>query len=144
MTVTDTFDDFPTSDILHVTVQSDETFYEEGLETLERLERNEVTEKPDTFSVPSVKVLFETFTPQTVQLLETITEHEPDSIRETARLVDRDVKNVHGELAELQRQGVIEFAQEGRAKRPVFPYEELVISVPFADTGIPDTASAPP
>lgn len=38
------------------------------------------------------------------------------------------MKNVHGELSTLEALGVIRFAEEGRAKRPVFPYDDLVIS----------------
>lgn len=143
MTVTDAFDDFPTSSTLLVTVQSAEEFYAEGRDAIERLDRGEPIEDPDTFSFPSVEVLFETFTPRTMQLLETIAEHEPASIRETARLVERDVKNVHEELTELERLGLIRFEQDGRAKRPVFPYEEVLISVPFDRDDASDTASVP-
>ncbi len=74
-----------------------------------------------------------------MELLGTIADEKPASIRETARLVERDVKNVHDELTRLERLGVIRFEHEGRSKRPVFPYEEVVISVPF---GRDDTADA--
>lgn len=132
MTLTDAFDDAPTSRTLVVTVQTDEEAYEMGREAIERLARDEPVETPDTFSVPDVKTLFETFTPKTMRLLETIADAEPDSIREAARLVDRDVKNVHQELTQLHRLGLVRFEQDGQAKRPRFPYEEVVISVPFA------------
>jgi len=131
MTLTDAFDDFPTADTLLVTVESEEAFYQDGREVIERLERGDSIERPDTFSFPSVETLFETFTPQTITLLGTISDDEPESIRETARLVGRDVKNVHQELTELERLGVIRLETEGRSKRPVFPYEEIVISLPF-------------
>ena len=77
-------------------------------------------------------------------LLETIADAAPESIRETARLVDRDVKNVHEELSELERLGVIRFETSGRAKQPVFPYEEIVISLPFDHDGAGDAAHAEP
>jgi len=75
-------------------------------------------------------------------LLETIADAAPESIRETARLVDRDVKNVHEELSELERLGVIKFEDRGRSKQPVFPYEEIVISLPFDHDGTRETAGA--
>lgn len=131
MTLTDTFDDVPTSSTLLVTVQSTDEFYEKGREAIERLQRGEAIEEPDSFSFPSVDLLFETFNSQTMHLFETIAEEEPASIRETARLVERDVKNVHQELTELERLGLIQFEQDGRAKRPIFPYEEVIISLPF-------------
>lgn len=33
--------------------------------------------------------------PKNLELLETVSEHEPESIREAAKLVDRDDKQVH-------------------------------------------------
>lgn len=111
MTLSDAFDDTTTADTLLITVQSDDD--------------------PDRFAFESSDLLFETFNPRTMALLETIADAAPESIRETARLVDRDVKNVHEELSELEQLGVIRFETSGRAKQPIFPYEEIVISLPF-------------
>ncbi|AFO57804.1 MULTISPECIES: hypothetical protein [unclassified Natrinema] len=79
---------------------------------------------------------------RTFTLLRVIRADEPDSIRETARLVGRDVKNVHEEVTTLEALGIIRFDEDGQSKRPVFPYDDLIIS-PFAhDDG--DTAPATP
>lgn len=141
MTMKDAFDGYPTSETLLVTVESTERFYETGLEVIEHLERGESIDQPETFSVSSVEQLFETFNPLTMELLWTIAAEEPGSIRETARLVDRDVKNVHNELTRLERLGIIRFEQEGRSKRPIFPYEEVVIAVPFGRDDTVDAAA---
>jgi len=142
MTLHDAFDDTTTSQTLLVTVQSDDELYRDGREALERLSRGESVDKPDTFAFETSELLFETFNPRTMALLETISDSEPESIRETARLVERDVKNVHEELTELDRLGVIRFEDSGRSKRPVFPYEEIVISLPFNHDGTRDAAHA--
>jgi predicted transcriptional regulator len=142
MTLSDAFDGLPTSSTLLVTVESDDEVYRDGLEAIERLEDGGPVDEPDAFSFPSVELLFETFNSRTMRLLETIADAEPGSIRETARLVDRDVKNVHEELSELERLGLIRFEREGRAKRPIFPYEEVVISLPFHRDDAHDVASA--
>lgn len=133
MTRTDAFDDFPTSSTLFVTVQDDSGVYQAGLDAIERRKAGTPVDEPDTFSFASVEMLFETFTPRPMQFLETIERQEPDSIRETARFVDRDVKNVQEELTQLERLGLLTFEQEGRTKRPVFPDDELLIRLPFAD-----------
>ena len=70
-----------------------------------------------------------------------IAEDRPASIRETARLAERGVKNVHKELTRLEAMGVVRFADEGRSKRPVFPYDELVVTIPFGRSN--DSAVAP-
>jgi predicted transcriptional regulator len=69
-----------------------------------------------------------------LELLEAIFESEPESIRDTAELVDRDYKQVHRNLSELEDIGVIEFegGGPGRAKKPVLAYDGLEIDIPFA------------
>ena len=72
--------------------------------------------------------------PKNLELLETIAEHEPDSIRRTAEVVGRDYKQVHQNLSELEDIGVIEFEGDGsgRPKKPVLTYDGFEIDLPFA------------
>ena len=142
MTLSDAFDDSTTSQTLLVTVQSDDELYRDGCDAIERLSRGESVDEPDRFAFESSDLLFETFNPRTMALIETIADAAPESIRETARLVDRDVKNVHEELSELERLGVIRFEDSGRSKQPIFPYEEIVISLPFDHDETRETARA--
>lgn len=66
-----------------------------------------------------------------LEILEAIVTYRPDSMRETATLVDRDIKDVHHNLTELESFGLIEFEQVGRAKRPVAGFDAIEIEVPF-------------
>ena len=54
-----------------------------------------------------------------LELVETIATEQPSSIRATATTVDRDYKDVHRNLNELESLGVIEFVTEGASKRPI-------------------------
>ena len=83
--------------------------------------------------------------PKNLELLETISEHEPESIREAAELVDRDYKQVHRNLSELEDIGVIEFegGELGRAKKPKLVYDGLEIDIPFAGPSGSVGAAAP-
>jgi predicted transcriptional regulator len=76
--------------------------------------------------------------PKNLQLLEVISEYEPESIRETAELVDRDYKQVHRNLSELEDIGVLNFDDggAGQAKKPKLAYDGLEIDIPF--TGLND------
>ena len=69
-----------------------------------------------------------------LELLDAVFEHEPESIREAAELVNRDYKQVHRNLSELEDIGVIGFegAGSGQAKKPVLAYDGLEIDIPFA------------
>jgi predicted transcriptional regulator len=117
--------------VLVVTV-GDADIYEEGLEAIRRMEEDEPIDEPAVLSFADEEQLAEIFDGHTYSLLRVIREEEPESIRATARLVDRDVKNVHQELTKLEALGVIRFEEEGRSKKPVFPYDDLVIR-PFVD-----------
>jgi len=72
--------------------------------------------------------------PKNLELLEVISKHEPESIREAAELVDRDYKQVHRNLSELDDIGVIEFKADGSgtAKKPKLKYDGLEIDISFA------------
>lgn len=83
--------------------------------------------------------------PKNLELLEAISEHEPESIREAAELVDRDYKQVHRNLSELEDIGVIEFEDggSGQAKKPKLTYDGLEIDIPFAGSNGSVGAAAP-
>ena len=80
-----------------------------------------------------------------LELLEAIAEHEPESIRRAAEIVNRDYKQVHRNLSELEDIDVIEFegGGSGRAKKPLLAYDGLEIDLPFTDSGS-DTDVATP
>lgn len=71
-----------------------------------------------------------------LELLEAIAEHEPESIRQAAEIADRDYKQVHRNLSELEDIGVIEFQGDGsgRPKKPILAYDGLEIDLPFTDS----------
>ena len=73
--------------------------------------------------------------PTNLELLETIAQHDPASIRETADLVGRDYKQVHQNLTDLESIGILEFegGGPGQAKRPLLAYDGLEIDLPFTD-----------
>ena len=117
--------------VLVVTV-GDEDIYEEGLEAIQRMKEGGAIDEPAVLSFADEEQLAEVFDGRTYSLLRVIREEEPESIRATARLIERDVKNVHRELTKLEALGVIRFDEEGRSKKPVFPYDDLLIR-PFVD-----------
>ena len=117
-----------TTDVLLVTVEDETNPYEEGLEAVRQLEAGGSIDRPATVRFPNESRLTEVFNERTYTLLRVIRDEGPASIRETARLVGRDKKNVHEELTTLEALGVIRFEEEGRAKKPAFPYDELIVT----------------
>lgn len=130
------------TNVLLVTVDDEHNPYEAGLDAIQQLRAGEAIDQPATIRFPNESQLTEVFNERTYTLLRVIRDENPESIRETARLVGRDKKNVHEELTTLEALGVIRFEPDGRAKRPVFPYDELVVT-PLAHGPSDGTPAAP-
>lgn len=71
--------------------------------------------------------------PKNVELLRTVARESPSSIREAARLVERDVRQVHTNLEQLADLNLLEFEEEGRSKRPVVWYDDIDVELPIAE-----------
>ena len=129
---------------LVVTVTSSAKFREEVTEGIQALDRGDAVDSTPRLSFPSYDELLGTLTPRTLDLIDAIRREEPASINETARVVDRDVKNVYEELGRLARLGIVLFEEEGTRKRPVVWFDELVITLPFepeaGESGVHSTA----
>ena len=126
---------------LVVTVKSSSEFHDDVTDGIEAVERGDAVDSSPTLSFTSYDDLMETLTPRVLDLIEATRRDGPASINETARVVDRDVKNVHEELSRLAQLGIIFFEEDGQSKRPIVWFDELVITLPF-DPEAGDTATA--
>ena len=128
---------------LVVTVRSSDQFHDDVSEGIDTQQQGDSVDSPPTLAFTSYDDLMETLTPRVLELIEAVRREEPSSINETARVVDRDVKNVHEELSRLAQLGIIFFEEDGQRKRPVVWFDELRINLPFGpEAG--DTAPAAP
>lgn len=111
--------------------------------TRERIEAAAAGEELDdvqpVLNVETYADLSRLFAETNLELLEVIAQNDPESMRETATLVDRDFKEVHRNLTELATLGIIELEANGRAKRPVVRYDDIEVAIDLADGGnVPD------
>jgi len=65
-------------------------------------------------SFESPELLFKTLTLKRWEILQALTGSEPVSIRQTARLVNRDVKAVHGDITALLIVGILERTEDNK------------------------------
>jgi predicted transcriptional regulator len=128
---------------LVATVKSSSEFHEDVTDGIGGLEQGDAVDSTPTLSFTSYDDLMGTLTPRILDLIEAIRQEKPSSINETARVVDRDVKNVNEELSRLAQLGIIFFEEDGQSKRPLVWFDQLVINLPF-DPEAGDTASAAP
>jgi predicted transcriptional regulator len=117
---------------LHVTIgtDSDRSDLEERLGQLDAGE--DIDPAEPMLSVESIETFGEIFRPTNLALLEAIVEHEPESIRELARIVDRHPPEVHGNIHELVDYGLVELKETGRSKRPVVWYDDIDVDIPLS------------
>ncbi|WP_096391303.1 HVO_A0114 family putative DNA-binding protein [Halopenitus persicus] len=87
-----------------------------------------------TLSIEDLETFGRVFRSTNLELLETIVAHEPESIRELARLVDRNPPDVLENVHELADYGLIELEDDGNAKRPVVWYDEIDADLPLTAT----------
>ncbi|WP_458190483.1 HVO_A0114 family putative DNA-binding protein [Haladaptatus sp. NG-WS-4] len=108
-------------------------FHESNLdrvtETLNALDSGESPEPYFERVYNDVENLHRVTRPKNLELLRAIAREEPASIRETARLVERDVRQVHDNLEELEDLSLVRFELEGRSKRPVVWYDEIAVEL---------------
>ncbi|SFC08289.1 Predicted transcriptional regulator [Halobiforma haloterrestris] len=128
---------------LHVRIDSssDRSDLEDTLAALDAGETDVVKPKPSTLLVEDLETFGRIFRPTNLELLEAIADHEPESIRELARLVDRHPPEVTQNVNELADYGLVELEQDGRAKRPTIWYDEIDVDIPLGQHS-PDVAPA--
>ena len=128
---------------LHVRIDSssDRSDLEDALADIDAGEPGDVDPKPSTLSVEDLETFGRIFRPTNLELLETIADHEPESIRELARLVDRHPPEVSQNVAELADYGLVELEENGSAKRPTIWYDEIDVDIPIGHQS-PDVARA--
>lgn len=68
-----------------------------------------------------------------LKLIEAIVSERPESIRQAAAAVDRDYREVHRNLQELEALGVVEFETNGQRKKPILreEAENIEFSIQF-------------
>ena len=70
-------------------------------------------------------------TPKRLEMIEVLMSEDTKvgSIRELAEVLDRNPSEVHEDVHLLEEYGIVELREEGRAKKPVVPYDEVDINV---------------
>jgi predicted transcriptional regulator len=66
-------------------------------------------------------------TPKRRELIETLRETTPESVRGLARELDRDKSQVSNDLSTLAELGVIQYEKNGNAKAPRLTQDHIVV-----------------
>lgn len=120
-----------TDTTLTIRLDASEEVRRQARERIAALERGEEVEDQHVLVLEDETELARLLRPANVELLSAIANHDPESMRQAAELVDRDFKEVHRNLTELANLNVIELERDGQAKRPVLRYDSFDVEVQF-------------
>jgi len=125
-----------TTNTLHITIEPTADFFEAALDDVRQLESGAGVSDEYVLSLPDEEALERVLSAKNLELVRTIATEEPESVRDVARLVDRDIKNVSTALNRLAELGLVEFEEAGRAKKPTVWYDHVEIDIQV----VPDAA----
>jgi predicted transcriptional regulator len=124
---------------LHITVGDREQLREEALQFVQDAEVDDRSDRDNETVIQfgSYNDLVDSLTPLRLELIQAIADGNPQSMREAARLVERDVSEVHSDLKHLETLGIIQLEDGGPsgAMQPVVPFDriEMHIDYPLVD-----------
>lgn len=121
------------SETLHIQVETADEFFEQVKQDAAAVNEGSDIDDVDVLSVPDLATLSRVLSKTNLELIQAIAEHEPGSMREAARLVERDIKNVSEDLNFLAELDIVEIETDGRAKRPVVPYDDIEVDIPVRE-----------
>ena len=134
---------------LHITVGDREQLREDALAFVQTGETDDIDQRASesVLQFGSYDDLVDSLTPLRLKLLQAIAEQSPDSMREAARLVDRDVKDVHSDLKQLEVLGILDLEAGGQsgAMQPVVPFDRIEMHIDYPlvdDTDADDTPAS--
>jgi predicted transcriptional regulator len=113
-----------TENTLKITFQQAEQHRQTARERLRRAEAGETGEEVEQdvrfiLNFEEFDDIAQLMRTSNLELIEAVVSEEPTSIRQLAEIVDRDYREVHRNLTELESLGVIEFEDDGSRKKPI-------------------------
>lgn len=118
-----------TTNTLHITIEPTASFFEAALEDVRDLEDNVEAADKYVLSLPDAAALERVLSAKNLELIRTIATEEPSSVRELARLVDRDIKNVSTAVNRLADLGLVDLDVDGRENTPTVWYDHVEIDI---------------
>ncbi|TSD08538.1 transcriptional regulator [Haloglomus irregulare] len=133
---------------LHITVGDREQTRQDALQFVQDVEAEDLDDRDGkaTLQFGTYDDFVDSLTPLRLKLIRAIAEKAPESMREAARLVERDVSDVHSDLKQLEVLGILTLEAGGPsgAIQPIVPFDriEVHIDYPLIDNGDADSAPA--
>lgn len=115
--------------VLNVQVAAPGAASARAAETMKALAAGEPAQPHFAISFESLAQMLAIFTPKRLELLAALREQGPLTVAALARALDRDYKNVHGDVAALMEWLAVEREESGRV---FVPWDEIDFRFPLA------------
>jgi len=115
-----------------ITVKETKAVLKEFADFYEKAKRGEHVEPHHEVSFENLDTLKRTLTDKRLELIHVIKKHDPDSIYQLAKMVNRDLKSVNTDLQILESSGLISLdsVKEGRHKvKPRVEFDKLNVEI---------------
>lgn len=120
---------------LHITVGDRAQLREDTLQFVRNAEAGELDPSAErtVLQFGTYDDLVDSLTPLRLELIRAIARENPSSMRQAARLVDRDVSDVHADLKGLEVLGILELDESGSggAIEPVVPFDKIEMHIDY-------------
>lgn len=103
---------------IHVGVEDADQGFKRFIDVWHKAEEGNAGSTEVHLNFEDLSGLISVLTPTSLELLRTLRQSGPFSVRALAKHVGRDYKNVHTNVASLERVGLIERTKEGLASSP--------------------------
>jgi len=132
---------------LHITVGDREQLRQDALQFVQDVDAADLdsSDRNATLQFGTYGDFVDSLTPLRLALIRAIASETPESMREAARLVDRDVSDVHSELKQLDVMGILTLEEGGPsgAIQPVVPFDRIEVHIDYPLVDRDDADSAP-
>ena len=132
---------------LHITVGDREQFRQDALQFVQDVDADDLdsSDRNATLQFGTYGDFVDSLTPLRLALIRAIAAETPESMREAARLVDRDVFDVRSELKQLDLLGILTLEEGGPsgAIQPVVPFDRIEVHIDYPLVDRDDADSAP-
>ncbi len=103
---------------IHIGTEDANHGFERFVETWERAEQGQIREAEVHLNFQDLSMLLSILTPRRLEVLKTLRQQGPSSVRALSRNSGRDYKNVHADVRALEGVGLLERTGEGTLQVP--------------------------
>lgn len=103
---------------IHIGTEGPDRGFDRFVDAWQRAERGEQSETEVHLNFEDLSMLLSVITPRRLEVLKTLRQAGPMSVRALAKTLGRDYKNVHGDTRALEEVGLLERTESGTLQAP--------------------------